>query len=196
MPDYEFETFHINLVLICAALLQRCSPVSDEKITFALEIFNRLIESQDELILTHQICRYAIDQEIDLELTAQHLIEVTTKEEQETILNGFAYIITQIGNNRQQKRQLILDLGTLLKIPRYRIEWIINNFVKKTALKHYFSLGVKPGVSKAEVQKVYRNLSLKYHPDRVRHMGGIHAKIAEMKFKRINEAYHELLKEV
>lgn len=50
----------------------------------------------------------------------------------------------------------------------------------------YHILGLKPGASKDEVKKAYRELSLKYHPDK-NGSGN-----AEEKFKEISAAYNLL----
>lgn len=50
-------------------------------------------------------------------------------------------------------------------------------------------LGLKGKMNKSEIKKIYRELVLKYHPDRVQHLGNEFQKLAERKFKEINEAY-------
>lgn len=55
-----------------------------------------------------------------------------------------------------------------------------------TKRDYYEILGVQKGASKEEIKKAYRNLALKYHPDRV---SADKKKEAEEKFKEISEAY-------
>lgn len=56
--------------------------------------------------------------------------------------------------------------------------------------KHYFAvLGLENGSSMDEIKKAYRKLSMKYHPDKVRHLGDEFKEIAEQKMKEINAAY-------
>jgi curved DNA-binding protein len=52
---------------------------------------------------------------------------------------------------------------------------------------YYEMLGVTKNASSAEIKKAYRTLAIKYHPDR--NLGN---KVAEEKFKDINEAYEVL----
>ncbi len=58
-----------------------------------------------------------------------------------------------------------------------------------TAEQHYATLGLEPDADQAEIKKAYRKLSMKYHPDKVRHLGEEFQKIAEAKMKEINVAY-------
>jgi DnaJ like chaperone protein len=58
--------------------------------------------------------------------------------------------------------------------------------------KSYAVLGLSPGADFAEVKAAYRKLSMKYHPDKVGHLGDEFKKVAEEKMKEINNAYEYL----
>ena len=55
-------------------------------------------------------------------------------------------------------------------------------------------LGVKPGADQEEIKSAYRELVTKYHPDKVAHLGDEFRKLAEIRFKEIQQAYQELKK--
>jgi len=55
-----------------------------------------------------------------------------------------------------------------------------------TKRDYYEILGVAKGASADDIKRVYRQLAMKHHPDRV---GAEHKKEAEEKFKEISEAY-------
>ncbi len=57
----------------------------------------------------------------------------------------------------------------------------------------YDILGVSPNASDDEIKKAYRELSRKYHPDA--NAGNPLADLAEEKFKEVQEAYDEIMKE-
>lgn len=58
----------------------------------------------------------------------------------------------------------------------------------------YEVLGLSPGATAEEIKKAYRKLSMKYHPDKVGHLGDEFKKVAEEKMKEINAAYQILKK--
>jgi len=55
---------------------------------------------------------------------------------------------------------------------------------------HYYAvLGLEPGADMETIKKAYRALSMKYHPDKVGHLGDEFRRVAEEKMKEINVAY-------
>lgn len=62
--------------------------------------------------------------------------------------------------------------------------------------KYYAILGITNSAKKAEIKKVYRELSKKYHPDKVHHLGDEFKEQAKKKMQDINMAYDELMKRV
>ncbi|MCX5679349.1 MAG: DnaJ domain-containing protein, partial [Candidatus Omnitrophica bacterium] len=55
---------------------------------------------------------------------------------------------------------------------------------------YYEALGIAKGATADEIKKAYRNMALKYHPDRV---SSDKKKEAEERFKEISEAYEVLI---
>ena len=58
----------------------------------------------------------------------------------------------------------------------------------------YDVLGVPQNASDEEVKKAYRELTRKYHPDA--NVNNPLADLAEEKFKEVQEAYDEIMKEI
>lgn len=56
----------------------------------------------------------------------------------------------------------------------------------------YNVLDVSRNASQEEIKKAYRKLANQYHPDKVAHLGDEFKKLAEERFKEIQEAYQSL----
>jgi DnaJ like chaperone protein len=67
-------------------------------------------------------------------------------------------------------------------------------FVKDTE-SAYKILEIYPDASDQEVKAAYRKMAVKYHPDKVAHLGGKIQKVAKEKFQQLNNAYGEIKKE-
>lgn len=59
----------------------------------------------------------------------------------------------------------------------------------------YEVLGVPSEVTDGELERVYRDLLKKYHPDRVQHLGDEFQEMAEERAKVITEAHAKILRE-
>ena len=65
----------------------------------------------------------------------------------------------------------------------------------KTADDDYKILGILPTATDAEVKKAYRDMAKKYHPDRVVTEDEAIRKGAEEKFKKVQQAYENIMKD-
>jgi len=66
-------------------------------------------------------------------------------------------------------------------------------FIKDTTAA-YKILEIDPNASDKEVKKAYRKMAAKFHPDKVHHLGEEFQKLAEEKFKTLNDAYTQIKK--
>lgn len=64
----------------------------------------------------------------------------------------------------------------------------------KDANAAYKILEIDPSVSNEEIKKAYRRMAMKYHPDKVSHLGEDFRKAAKEKFQKVNQAY-QIIKE-
>jgi len=73
-------------------------------------------------------------------------------------------------------------------------EFKTQSHTKKSNKKEYYLdiLGLELNATQSEIKKSYRRLAMKFHPDRVGHLGEEFLVEAEIKMKEINEAYEYL----
>jgi DnaJ like chaperone protein len=71
---------------------------------------------------------------------------------------------------------------------------IKNMFIPETD-SSYKILEIEKSATNDEIKKAYRRMAMKYHPDKVSHLGDDIRKSADEKFARVNEAYEKIKKE-
>ena len=90
--------------------------------------------------------------------------------------------------------EIIQNISGYLGISQKDFESIKAMFLKDSS-SSYKILGIDGSSSDQEVKKAFRSMASKYHPDKVSHLGEEFRKIAEEKFKKVNNAYQEIKKE-
>jgi DnaJ like chaperone protein len=88
----------------------------------------------------------------------------------------------------------IEDIGRRLEINSADFVSIKSMFVSDTNWA-YKVLEIDNSASKDEIKKAYRQMAVKYHPDKVAYLGDEIKKTANEKFKKVNEAYEKIKKE-
>ncbi|MBU0567423.1 DnaJ domain-containing protein [bacterium] len=57
----------------------------------------------------------------------------------------------------------------------------------------YHILGIDQRANKEEIERAYKRLAAKYHPDKVTHLGKDFQELAHRKFIEIQKAYRQVL---
>jgi DnaJ like chaperone protein len=94
----------------------------------------------------------------------------------------------------QAELEMIKSISGYLGVNDSDFLSIKNMFIPETD-SSYKILEIDPSASDEEVKKAYRRMAMKYHPDKVSHLGDEFRKSADEKFKKVNEAYKRIKKE-
>jgi len=98
------------------------------------------------------------------------------------------------GHVAEGEINLLRRIASLLEIPAADFESIKSMFYRD-ANADYHVLGVEPSASDEEIKKAYRQMAIRYHPDKVIHMGEEYQKGAKEKFQKVQEAYEHIKKQ-
>jgi len=84
-------------------------------------------------------------------------------------------------------------IAVLLEIPSSDFESVKSMFYRDVNAD-YHVLGIEPSATDEEVKKAYRQMAIRYHPDKVGQMGEEYQKGAKEKFQKVQEAYENIKK--
>jgi len=91
----------------------------------------------------------------------------------------------------EAEEQLIRRIAANLRIDAASYRSVAAEFEQEDN-RAYRILGVTPEASNDQIRSAYRKLAAQHHPDTVANLGEEFTKVAEEKFKLINEAYGEI----
>jgi len=88
---------------------------------------------------------------------------------------------------------VIQDISNMLGIPQVEFESVRNMFYRDVN-SDYKVLGIDENATDEEVKKAYRQMAIKFHPDKVAQMGEEFQKGAKEKFQKIQDSYDAIKK--
>ncbi len=97
------------------------------------------------------------------------------------------------GEVHSSEIEIINKISTYLGISKIDFKSIQAMFFKDST-SAYKILEISSNATDNEVKKAFRKMATKFHPDKVHHLGEEFQKMAEEKFKSVNEAYAEIKK--
>jgi DnaJ like chaperone protein len=98
------------------------------------------------------------------------------------------------GRVEDNERQLIEHISREMGINTTDFQSIQAMFIRNVE-SDYKILEIEPGASEEELKKAYRRMAMKYHPDKVSHLGEEFQRAAKEKFQMVKQAYDNIKKE-
>lgn len=97
------------------------------------------------------------------------------------------------GNVSESELHVVRNISEMLGISNIDFESLKNMFYRDVD-SDYKILGIDSSATDEEVKKAYRQMAIKFHPDKVAQMGEEFQKGAKEKFQKIQEAYDSIKK--
>jgi DnaJ like chaperone protein len=97
------------------------------------------------------------------------------------------------GHVAEQEISLLKNIAYLMEVPMPDFESVKNMFYRDVN-SDYHVLGIEPTATEEEIKKAYRQMAIRYHPDKVAQMGEEYQKGAREKFQKVQEAYEAIKK--
>ncbi len=97
------------------------------------------------------------------------------------------------GSVSESEMSVIRRISDLLGINSVEFESVKNMFYRNVN-SDFKVLGIEPDATDEEVKKAYRQMAIKFHPDKVASMGEDFQKGAKEKFQKIQDSYEAIKK--
>jgi DnaJ like chaperone protein len=187
------EDFATMLMALSAAVMKadgRPLKVELEYIkTFFARQFGPQYTSQHLKVLKH----FLDAQTIPLDQICQDIKLRTQVEVRIQLLHYLFGIAKADGHVADQEISLLKNMAYLMDVPMPDFESVKNMFYRDVN-SDYHVLGIEPSATEEEIKKAYRQMAIRYHPDKVAQMGEEYQKGAKEKFQKVQEAYEAIKK--
>lgn len=194
-PKTQTQTgdFTVSLMILASAVMKADGRVLKSELEYVKQFlrgqFSEQVTQQSLLVL-----REVLKKEFSLnEVTKQigYHMDQASKLQLLHFLFGIARADGQLHNK---------EIDTIETISRFMgIRMAEYNSIKSMFVKdnfhNYKVLEITPDASDEEVKKAYRKMAVKYHPDKVSHLGPEIQESAKKKFQDLNAAYDSIKKE-
>lgn len=117
----------------------------------------------------------------------------TTVEVRIQLMHYLFGIAKSDGHVADAEISVLKRISNLLQIPSSDFDSLKNMFYRDVN-SDYHMLGIEPTATEEEIKKAYRQMAVRYHPDKVIHMGEEFQKGAKEKFQKIQDAYESIKK--
>ena len=185
--------FSVSLLILSAAVMRSDGKVMRSELDFVRNFFMRqfgheITESQMPML------REILKQEIDLPQICLQIKQYMDYPSRLQLLHFLFGVAQADGTFHPTEVETIEQIGHLLGIRQPDFTSVKSMFVKDTT-SAYKILELSPEATDEEIKKAYRKMALKFHPDRVTHLGEDVQKAANAKFQELNAAYNEIKKQ-
>ncbi|HNQ83471.1 MAG TPA: TerB family tellurite resistance protein [Bacteroidales bacterium] len=184
--------FSVSLLILSAAVMRADGKVMKSELEYVRQFFSRQF-GQEVANQRIQMLQEILKQDFNLpEVCRQisHYMDYPAKLQ----LLHYLFGICAVDNQYNPKEvEMVGTIAGFLGIERQDFESIRAMFVKDID-SAYKILEVNPDATDEEVKAAYRKMAVKYHPDKVEHLGPEIRKSAEEKFQQLQAAYDEIKK--
>jgi len=198
------NTFVFLLVNILVKIAQVDGKVTRDEVKTIRHFFQyNLHYSQNQLYWIKELIKEALVSTVNIESLLQEFRQKFAYQPRLILLELIYQVLYSNEKVSNEELHLARNIGEFLEISAYdqrSTEAKYKAGYRGAAAapgeidedKYYAILGLSPGADFSEIKAAYRKLSMKYHPDKVGHLGEEFKKVAEEKMKEINNAYEYL----
>ena len=185
--------FSISLLILSAAVMRADGKVMKSELDYVRNFFIRQfgLETANSRI---QMLQEILKQDFNLPEVCQQIGQYMEYPSRLQLLHYLFGLSSADGQYHPKEVEMIGVIAGYLSIDKKDYESIRAMFVKDIN-SAYKVLEILPEATDEEVKTAYRKMAVKYHPDKVAHLGDDIQHAAKEKFQQLNGAYEEIKKQ-
>ena len=182
-----------SLLVLIAAVMKADGRVMKSELDYVKRYFVSRFgeETASEAVV---MLRDILKQEIPLRDVTQQLSQRLDYSYRLEMLHFLFGIASADGSVSDAENNVIQRISGFMSISDSDFQSIRAMFVSQTDAS-YKILEIESTVGDEDVKKAYRRMAMKYHPDKVSHLGEDFKKVAHEKFRKVQAAYDQIKKE-
>jgi DnaJ like chaperone protein len=181
------------LIALSAAIMRADGKVVKAELNYVKAFFAQQFGPNFSVQHLQTLKQFLDSNDIPLERICQD-IRMRTQEEVRIQLLHYLFGIAQAdGDVAHIEITLLQRIASLLGVPQSDFETVKNMFFRDVN-SDYKVLGIEATASDEEIKKAYRQMAIRYHPDKVASLGEEYQHGAKEKFQKIQEAYENIKK--
>ena len=185
--------FIMGLLILTAAVMKADGKVMKSELNFVKDFLAKNFGANN-LQNRLDILRQLLDKNIDVYQTCEK-IRISFPYATKLQLLHYLFGIAVADNDcTKAEKDLIERIANLIGLSQADYKSIEAMYFQVTD-SAYVILQVERNATDEEVKRAYKRMCIKYHPDKVAHLGEEAQKAANEKFQEINNAYEQIKKE-
>jgi len=187
------EDFATMLIALSAAIMRADGKMLKAELDFIKSFFSRQFGPEFSGSHLQTLKQFLDAKEIPLNQICADINTRTQVEVRIQLLHYLFGIANADGFVAEAEVRLLRRIADLLQIPATDFESIKSMFYRDVN-SDYHILGIENTASEEEIKKAYRQMAIRYHPDKVAQMGEEYQKGAKEKFQKVQDAYENIKK--
>ncbi|MSQ78340.1 MAG: molecular chaperone DjiA [Flavobacteriaceae bacterium] len=185
--------FTAALLVLCAAVMKADGKVVAGELDYVREFFKRNFgkeHTEGRMLMLRDLLK----QNIPVREVCQQIRSNVDHASRVQMLHFLFGIATADGHVHSTEVEVIKNIAAWLGISQQDFESLKAMFYKDSG-SAYKILECEPTATEEELKKAYRKMAIKYHPDKVAHLGEEYQKDANELFKQVQQAWETVKKE-
>lgn len=186
--------FAASLIVLAGAVMKADGQVLKSELDYVKKFFHQ--QFGEQLAVENMlVLREILKQDINVREVATQIKTFMDHSSRLQLLHFLFGVSAADGHVHSKEVDEIRKISNYLGIRMADFESLKAMFYKKDIYSSYKILETTPDANDDEIKKAYRKMAVKYHPDKVSHLGEEFRKAAKEKFQEVQAAYEQIKKE-